>query len=59
MVMYVLLVDPLGPYPIKIVNMSDRNNTILLLAVLDRHSPSVSGGVGSSQNSGGVAFLIE
>ena len=59
MAMYVLRVDPLGPYPIKIVNMSDRNNTILLLAILDRHSPSVSGSIGSSQSSGDVAFLIE
>ena len=58
MAMYVLRVDPLGPYPIKIVKMSDRNNTRLLLAILDCHSPSVSGGVGSSQNSD-VAFLIE
>ena len=59
MAMYVLRVDPLGPYPIKIVKMSDRNNTRLLLAILDCHSPSVLGGVGSSQNSGDVAFLIE
>ena len=56
MTMYVLRVDPLGPYPIKIVKMSDRNNTRLMLAILDCHSPSVSGGVGSSQNSGDVAF---
>ena len=59
MAMYVLRVDALGPYPIRIVKMSDRNNTILLLAILDCHSPSISGGVGSSQNSGDVAFLIE
>ena len=57
--MYVLRVDPLGHYPIKIVKMSDRNNTRLMLAILDCHSLSVSGGVGSSQNSGDVAFLIE
>ena len=43
MAIYVLRVDPLGPYPIKIVKMSDRNNTRLLLAILDCHGPSVSG----------------
>ena len=39
MAMYVLRVDPLGPYPIKIVKMSDTNNNKIAVGHFRQSQP--------------------